>query len=168
MEVLREVYDSSTLAPIAYDGGHDYPARHVKLLEGGRGPEVQKLVSRWYIDLDNPDRNVEECLWMTTLIMFASGRKGRMIRLDFFTAHFHTSALSLHPTLQFIENPQHKADFLRMWLYLTLLLFVDRGRPPIQAELLMSYTDTPRPPISSARAATSAVGNPGLDENYNP
>ncbi|KZS96806.1 hypothetical protein SISNIDRAFT_482599 [Sistotremastrum niveocremeum HHB9708] len=169
MEVLREVYDDPLLEPIPYDGGHDYPARHVKLLQGGRGPRVQKLVARWFIDLENVERNVEECLWMTTLILFSSGRKDRMIRLDFFTAHFHTSALSLLPTLKYIGKPQYKADFLRMWLYLTLLLFIDRGRPEIKPQLLMSYTDTPRPPIhSSPQADASALANPALDDNYNP
>ncbi|KZT33922.1 hypothetical protein SISSUDRAFT_992515 [Sistotremastrum suecicum HHB10207 ss-3] len=169
LEVLREVYDAPELGPFAYDGGHDYPNRHLKLLSGERGPIVQKLVSRWRIDLEDLDKNLEECLWVMTLILFSCGKKDRAVRMDFFTAHFHTTALLLRPTLEQIKKPEHKVAFLRMWLYFVLLWLIDRGRPKINPELLMSYTATPRPPTpSSAQADASALGNPALDQNYNP
>ncbi|KZT34869.1 hypothetical protein SISSUDRAFT_1052237 [Sistotremastrum suecicum HHB10207 ss-3] len=169
--VLRDIYDSSVLTPIMpYDADYEYPQRFRDLLaDGQRQREMERIVDSWHIDVNNIDRNVEEAILVTTLIVFGTGKSGRLPRLDFFTNHFLTSAIFFPSILNALPNASQKIILLKTWFFYLGLWLVDRGRPRIDSTLLMSYSAFPKPPLRQVvHADASAVGAPNSDEDTNP
>jgi hypothetical protein len=127
-------------------------------------------------DLEN---KIEEILFVGTLLLSGTGRKGRKPRLDFFLMHIVTSSIFLKPICGSLRNAEHKAALLRAFVPAMLVFVLSRGRPRIDAELAMSYTAFPRPPTFSKppgngpsspppNASSEAIGSPGVNEDYNP
>lgn len=172
LEILRKVYDSDILQPAPYDPNALFNARLQGIVERGQA-EIRKICADFHINTNGGDAvfvsKVEELIWAATLLMSGTGRKGREVRLDFFLMHLVTSSLFLRPYLQVLENPISKANLLRAYLSVVVLLTLARGRPRIDPGLLMSYTATPRPPGASAlHPSQSALGSPTDDVDYNP
>ena len=70
-----------------------------------------------------------------------------------------------------LKKAEHKAALLRAYVPVILLLTLARGRPRIDPEVLMSYTDAPRPPPSGQaknQPGLTSIGNPEDDADYNP
>jgi hypothetical protein len=87
--------------------------------------------------------------------------------------HLVTSSLFLQPLFAVLEKPAHKAALLNVYIPALILIVLTRGRPRINPELLMSYTDIPRPPVSAGnllepQANSTSLGNPQNDSDYNP
>lgn len=172
LEILRKVYDSEVLKPAPYDPDALYNARLKGIVERGH-VEMRKICSEFRVDTKSGDAafksKVEEFIWASTLLMSVTGRKGREVRLDFFLMHLVTSSLFLRPFLQALENPIHKANLLRAFMSVVVLLTLARGRPRIDPALLMSYTATPRAPGASAlKPSKTALGSAVDDADYNP
>lgn len=173
LEILRQVYDSPTLKPVMpYDPNALISARINSALSEGRMEEIKRICSQFCIDDSlgelEFDKKLEECILVSTLLLFATGKEGREPRLDFFLMHLLTSSLLLKPYLEVLKNPSHKAELLRAYVLVIILLTMSRGRPVIKPNLLMSYTDVPRPPQPPAEPHNSAIGNPCDDKLYNP
>lgn len=172
LEILRQVYDSDILRPVLpYDPDALINARLKAALNGGRAEEIVRICSQYQLSEtageDELKAKVEEVMWVATLLMAGTGKEGRKPRLDFFLMHIVTSSLFLLPILNTLKKTVHRADILRSYIAVLVLLLLSRGRPRINPELLMSYTDTPRPPIRAA-PSKSALGNPQVDEDYTP
>jgi Questin oxidase-like len=113
-------------------------------------------------------KKADEFVWASTLLMCATGKEGKNPRLDFFLMHLVTSSLFLRPYLGAIDSPVHKANLLRAYLPVFILITLARGRPRINPGLLMSYTDTPRPPVQLVSHPDASVGHSEKDDEYNP
>jgi hypothetical protein len=176
LELLRKVYDSDILhPPMPYDPDAFVNARMKKAVADGRGEELVKLCALYHISDSITDAEVaqktEEYIWVATLLFAATGKKGRKPRLDFFLMHLLTSSLFLRPMCAVLRKSEHKAALLRAYVPVMLLITLARGRPRIDPELLMSYTDVPRPPPSGQaklQPGPTATGNPEDDADYNP
>jgi len=176
LELLRKVYDSEILhPPMPYDPDVFVNARMKKAVADGRGEEFVKLCALYHISDNITDAEVaqktEECIWVATLLFAATGRKGRKPRLDFLLMHLLTSSLFLRPMCAVLRKAEHKAALLRAYVPALLLATLIRGRPRIDPELLMSYTDVPRPPSSDKakiQPGPTSTGNPEDDADYHP
>lgn len=173
LEILRQVYDSPILKPVMpYDPNAVIYARLKDAMSEGRPQEIRRVCSQLYIDEEKGDEEldakVEECIWAATLLMFATGREGHKPRLDFFLMHLLTSSFFFRPFFKVLKNTTHKANLIRAFVPGIALVVLIRGRPVIKPELLMSYTDTPRPPSSALSPDKTSLGNPMNDEDYNP
>ncbi|CAK5263339.1 unnamed protein product [Mycena citricolor] len=155
LSIFRDVYDSPILAPVMPYAPNDmFGARFKQLSKNPeRGTELKRLFSQWSINTQLTGaafeaecaKKVEECLWLATLLMSATGRKGHEPRLDFFLMHILTSAICLPSLLEAFPKAIHRVQLLQGYVRVTALLTLMRGRPRMDAELLMSYTDIPRP-----------------------
>ena len=174
LELLRKIYDSDILhPPMPYDPDAPANARMKKAVADERGEEFVKLCALYHISDSITDAEVaqktEECIWVATLLFAATGRKGRKPRLDFYLMHLLTSSLFLRPMCAVLKKPEHKAALLRAYVPFLLLTTLARGRPRIDPELLMSYTDVPRPPPSGkAKIQPGPTRNPEDDADYHP
>ncbi|KDR68431.1 hypothetical protein GALMADRAFT_257159 [Galerina marginata CBS 339.88] len=176
LELLREVYDSEILKPpMPYDPNAFINARMKSALADGRAKEIERICAKYYINDAITDTEIaqktEECIWLATLLTFATGKKGRKPRLDFFLMHLLNSSLFLRPLCGMLKKSQHKAALLRAYIPVLIMVVLSRGRPRINPELLMSYTDVPRPPLGNAshpKPAESSLGAPANDADYNP
>lgn len=89
LSLLREVYDADVLVPkLPYEPNVLLSQRAKDALADGRGSELKRIVSQWTINEQGNesdwDRLTEQCIWLATLLMAATGRKGHEPRLDFF------------------------------------------------------------------------------------
>ena len=176
LELLAEVYESKILhPPMPYDPDALLSARVRFALANGGAEEIHRISSRFGIfgDFKEADlaSKVEECIWVSTLLLASTGKEGRIPRLDFFLMHLVTSSLFLRPLFAVLENPAHKVALLNVYIPTLVLITLTRGRPRINPKLLMSYTDIPRPPTSAGNLPESnstSVGNPKNDTDYNP
>ncbi|KIM42122.1 hypothetical protein M413DRAFT_409215 [Hebeloma cylindrosporum] len=176
LELLRKVYDSDILhPPMPYDPDAFVNARMKKAIADGRGEELVKLCGLYHISDNITDaelaQKTEECICLATLLFGATGKKGRKPRLDFFLMHLLTSSLFLRPMLALLRKAEHKAALLRAYVPVMLLITLARGRPRIDPELLMSYSDVPRPPSvgqANIQPGPTSTGNPGDDADFNP
>ncbi|KAE9400843.1 hypothetical protein BT96DRAFT_956686 [Gymnopus androsaceus JB14] len=148
--------------------------------------EIIALCSRFHVDETLGDAEmkskIEELVWGSVLLLFATGREGRKPRLDFFLMHLVTSSIFLQSYINVLENPAHKASIIKAFLPGMLLFSLVRGRPTIKPHLLMEATDKPRPPYLSAtdkprppylsgspyKPGKNTIGSPMNDEDYNP
>ncbi|KZS86730.1 hypothetical protein SISNIDRAFT_541482 [Sistotremastrum niveocremeum HHB9708] len=157
--IIQKIYDSPILEPVyPYKSYDDYPKRFDDILEEGkgRGGELQRIVNLWDLDFDadgeDGDRDgrieevVEECFWVCVCVVFATSRRGRKPRLDFYTMHFVTAAIFLPTFVDLEKRRRYVVDYLRMWLYLVGIWFIDRGRPRIDVSVVMEYSASPQPP----------------------
>ncbi|KAI0086580.1 hypothetical protein BDY19DRAFT_894614 [Irpex rosettiformis] len=146
--ILRETYSSPIMHPVMpYDPDALLSKRREDALKDGRrAQEIVRLCSLWVIDPSDIGSKVEELLWMATLLLASTGKPGRKPRLDFFLMHMLTASLFLPSLVDTIPTSQSKAAVLKAVLSVMLIYLLVRGRPRIDADLLMGYTSTPRPP----------------------
>ncbi|TFK28572.1 hypothetical protein FA15DRAFT_665290 [Coprinopsis marcescibilis] len=175
LEIIRAVYDSEALhPPMPYEPNALYGARLKPLTTGERLTEILKITSQFHIadptSQTELDSKIQEFVWASVLLLFATGRSGHKPRLDFFMMHFVTSSIWLHPLIGTLKSPVAKVNLLRAFLSTILLAMLARGRPRINAQLLMSYTATPRPPTTQPlfTLTRTAMGSPLDDAEYNP
>lgn len=175
LSILRDVYDSDILRPVMpYDPDALLSKRTRDAREDGRPDEIKRLAALWQVDISRGqkelDEKVEELLWLTTLLLVATGKPGRKPRLDFFIMHTLNVSLFIPSLLKIIPSWESKAALLKAMLPVILMYLLLRGRPRINPELLMSYTATPRPPASAnhQKPDESANGDPHQDVDYNP
>lgn len=174
-ELLRELYDEEGLAPVTpYQRGLTIYDHMRNFMGTDKPKKAAALIAKYYVDESAGDeyfdRKVEECFWSSVLLTFATGREGRKPRLDFFLMHLVTSAIFFPALFRVLPNPSHKAKLLRGYFSNVVLLSIVRGRPVIKPNLLMSYTDVPRPPVKVDMPAPhpSHLGDESKDEFYNP
>jgi len=176
LELFAQVYESKILhPPMPYNPDALFSARTRLALANGGAAEIQRLCSQFGLFGDFNEANlaskVEECIWVSTLLLAATGKEGRKPRLDFFLMHLVTSSLFLHPLFAVLEKPAHKVALLNAYVPVLVLITLTRGRPRINPELLMAYTDVPRPPVSAGNLpepSGASLGNPRTDTDYNP
>ncbi|PIL22571.1 hypothetical protein GSI_15260 [Ganoderma sinense ZZ0214-1] len=175
LSILRQAYDSDIMKPVMpYDSDALLSARFKSALaDGTRGPEIRRLSALWQVDTSRGqaelDEKVEELLWATTLLLVGSGKRGRKPRLDFFLMHMLNASLFVPSLLRAIPSVESKAAFLRAIPPVLLMYLIVRGRPRIDAELAMSYTDVPCPPNTPVPEPHSdAIGDPRDARDHNP
>ena len=177
LSILRQAYDSDIMKPVMpYDPNALLSARFKSALaDGTRGAEIRRLSALWQVDISRGqaelDEKVEELLWATTLLLLGSGKQGRKPRLDFFLMHMLNASLFVPSLLLAIPTPESRAAFLRALPPVLLMYLTVRGRPRIDADLVMSYTDAPRPPNTNTQVPAphaDAIGDPRDAEDYNP
>ncbi|KZT62051.1 hypothetical protein CALCODRAFT_490619 [Calocera cornea HHB12733] len=179
LSVLRAVYASDTLRPVMpYDANALISKRTRDFLSvpnTDRPGEIARLCSEWTTSLPDPsdpssleaferdlEARVEECMWLGLLLAFATGKKGRKPRLDFFLMHTLTSSLFLSSTLAALKTPAYKLTYLQGWLRCTIMYVILRGRPRIDPALLMSYDAYPQPPAGAptTKPVKAEMANP--------
>ena len=150
-------------------------ARFKAACTDGRPEEIRRLSSLWQIDLSRGqtelDEKVEEIVWTATLLLAGSSRRGRKPRLDFYLMHILNASLFLPSLLAAIPTMESKATLLRTLVPVILIYLTVRGRPRIDAELAMSFTDTPRPPRCTSRSGSDTSSHATAeqsDADYNP
>ncbi|KAI0372204.1 hypothetical protein BV20DRAFT_1050960 [Pilatotrama ljubarskyi] len=174
LSILRQAYDSETMKPVMpYDRDALLSARLRAACADGRPEEIRRLSALWQIDTrcgqPELDDKVQELLWTATLLLVGSGRRGRKPRLDFFLMHMLNASLFVPSLLAAIPTMESKATLLRSLVPVLLIYLTVRGRPRIDPELVMSYTDTPRPPNEQLpEPDKSAIGNPRDAVDFNP
>ncbi len=159
------------MAPVMpYDPNALLSKRTRDALEGGqRVREIIRLSNLWAVDPSDIDSKIEELLWAATLLLASTGKAGRKPRLDFFLMHILTASQFLPSLMKAIPTAKSKVATLRAMVPVILMYLVVRGRPRIDADLIMSYTSTPRPPTSYVpQPNASAVGKPDNEEYVNP
>ncbi|KAI0349466.1 hypothetical protein OH77DRAFT_1432025 [Trametes cingulata] len=172
--ILRQAYDSEIMKPVMpYDPDALLSARFRAACADGRPEEIRRLSALWQIDTARGqaelDEKVEELLWTATLLLVGSGRRGRKPRLDFFLMHMLNASLFVPSLLAAIPTMESKAALLRSFVPVLLIYLTVRGRPRIDPELVMSYTDTPRPSHEQLlEPDESAIGNPRDAADFNP
>ena len=164
LEVLAQVYESKILhPPMPYDPNALLSARIRLALANGGAEEIHRICSQYGVSSDFKEADlaskVEECIWVSTLLLGSTGKEGRKPRLDFFLMHLVTSSLFLHPFFAVLKKPAHKAALLNAYIRVPVLTSTTtRGWPRIDPALLMSYTDKPRPlPVSTVNYQTLLI-----------
>ncbi|KAI8969608.1 hypothetical protein BD414DRAFT_502853 [Trametes punicea] len=174
LSILRQAYDSEIMRPVMpYDPNALLSARFRAACTDGRPEEIRRLSTLWQIDTTRGqaelDEKVEELLWTATLLLVGSGRRGRKPRLDFFLMHILNASLFVPSLLAAIPKMESKVTLLRSLAPVLLIYLTVRGRPIIDAELAMSYTDTPSPPDKHLpQSDASAIGHPKDAADFNP
>ncbi|KAJ7101270.1 hypothetical protein B0H15DRAFT_927127 [Mycena belliarum] len=170
LALLREIYDSPILVPPPYKAGMT-SRQCLDAQDPTRAAEIKRICSKWSVDASltaaELDARVEECLWLSTLLIGATSRPGRTPRMHFFMMHLLTSATCLPSLFKVFPDPVHKAQLLQGYLRLAAALIVGFGRPRIDIQLLMSYTEFPRPPVTALSGA-HAVGDPSVAAEADP
>ncbi|KZP16254.1 hypothetical protein FIBSPDRAFT_1047623 [Athelia psychrophila] len=176
-EIIRRVYDSETLQPVMpYDNHIPFNQRIKDATSGGRVEAIHELVAQWFSadeGISQLEHKHEELIWLATLLFAGSGRPGRKPRFDFFLMHILTSSLFIPSLLAIVPAPALKVKLLKAYLAVAIFILITRGRPRIDAELMMSYTATPAPPTSTTHnrkfpPSPSAVGDPNDKVTANP
>lgn len=173
LEIFRQVYDSPILKPVMpYDPDALLSKRREDALKDGRPEEIARLASHWVVDTTKGqaglDEKVEELLWVTTLLLVATGKKGRKPRLDFFLMHLLNVSIFVPSLLKVIPTTESKVALVRSLLPVILMYTILRGRPRIDAELIMTYTVNPTPPTALSKPSSSALGDPTKAEYVDP
>ncbi|OJT09868.1 hypothetical protein TRAPUB_13611 [Trametes pubescens] len=174
LSIFRQAYDSDIMAPVMpYDPDALLSARFHAACTDGRPAEIRRLSALWQVDTARGqaelDDKAEELLWTTTLLLVGSGRRGRAPRLDFFLMHMLNASLFAPSLFKAIPTMESKATLLRALVPVLLIYLTVRGRPRIDAELVISYTDTPRAPNEKLlQPDTSAIGSPQESADFNP
>lgn len=168
------MYDSDVLHPVMpYQPDALLSTRIKDALTNGRPEEIRRLSSLFTINSADPaglDKRIEELIWISTLLTFATGKHGRKPRLDFFLMHLLTSSLFLPSLVNALKTPENKARLLRLYVSVMLLVILLRGRPRIDPTLMMTYSPNPQPPVKDAavKPDASALGDPRDPESVNP
>lgn len=154
-EILREFYDSDTLHPVMPYEKDALFGRLVKDTQANGRPEaIRALVAKWFGPAEGPAHLAskhDELTWFATLIVAGSGRMGRAPRLDFYLMHILTSSLFIPSLLKLVPKPEMQVKLMKAYLAVALFDTIARGRPRIDAELMMTYSATPAPPASATR-----------------
>ncbi|KAJ6549818.1 hypothetical protein B0H19DRAFT_1378617 [Mycena capillaripes] len=175
--LLSEVYDSSILEPLPYDPQAPFGVCVKKLSESpARATEIKRIYAKWSIDTtltgaaaeqEFADK-VEESFWQAALLLAATGKANRELRLDFFVMHILTTALCLPRLLQVLPDPVHKAQLLQAYARTSAAIVLIGGRPRIDIPLLMSYTEFPHPPAHAPPGGPDALGDLRSNGETNP
>lgn len=173
LEVFRQVYDSPILKPVMpYDPDGLLSKRRIEASKDGRPEEIARIASQWEVDTskgqDGLDEKVEELVWLATLLLVGTGKKGRKPRLDFFLMHILNVSIFVPSFLKVIPTTESKVKLVRSLLPVILMYTILRGRPRIDADLMMSYTASPSPPIALAKPDASALGDATNAEYVDP
>lgn len=180
LETLRQICDSETLAsPLPYDPKPFISQRIQAITEGPRAAEILRICQQYTLSIPNDasqeelDARLEELIWAGTLLLFATGREGREVRLDFFLMHLVTSSLFLGTTLDAVKDTRSKVALIRHYVPVLVVVMLSRGRPTIRANLVQEWTETPRPVgwdevLGIKRDGGSGIGDMRNDEDYNP
>ncbi|EIW59226.1 uncharacterized protein TRAVEDRAFT_147129 [Trametes versicolor FP-101664 SS1] len=174
LSILRQAYDSDIMKPVMpYDPDALLSARLRAACADGRPAEIRRLSALWQIDTARGqaelDDKAEELLWAATLLLVGSGRRGRAPRLDFFLMHMLNASLFVPSLLKAVPSMESRATLLRALVPVLLIYLTVRGRPRIDAELAMSYTDAPRAPNEQRlQPDASAIGSPQEPADFNP
>lgn len=172
LAILRETYNSEIMHPVMpYDPDAFLSKRFKDALEDGkRAPEIIRLSNLWVVDPAEIDSKIEELIWAATLLLASSGKSGRKPRLDFFLMHILNASVFLPSLIRAIPTVESKTTLLRAMVPVILMYVLIRGRPRIDADLIMGYTSTPHPPTSTAGATHSefTLGHPGQEAYENP
>jgi hypothetical protein len=151
LEVLHEMYVSPILQPVMpYQPGAYFRSRTRDALTEGRPQEIRRISALWFPSNpsdDDFDRKCEEIIWTSTLLLAGTGKCGMEPRLDFLLMHILNSSIFIPTLLNVIPNPGSKTKLLKAYLPTFLLSILIRGRPVINAELIMSYSAIPCPPV---------------------
>ncbi|PPQ74868.1 hypothetical protein CVT24_002888 [Panaeolus cyanescens] len=170
LEVLSQVYESKALEPLPYDP--DKSTFRLQRDALAKSAAACPIVSQFRIP-NSPtptevSNAIEEIIWVSNLLPFASGKRGRKTRLDFLLMHVLTCSIFLQPLCDALEKPEYQAKFLRAYVAGIIFVMMWRGVPRIDPELAMSPTATPRSPVVNDRGPTAALGDPNDDAAYNP
>ncbi|KAF9530026.1 hypothetical protein CPB83DRAFT_834605 [Crepidotus variabilis] len=174
LELLRRVNELEVLKPPAYNPDSGINQRFKDAYANGGTEELQKLCSLYHISDTISDeelnKKAEEIYWVVTLLLSATGRKGRKPRMDFFFMHLVTSSLFIRPIVSYIQKQEHKAAFLRTYVFFIMAYNLARGRPKIDISLAMSYPAVVRAPKGSGdniQPSDVSLGSPFADEDFN-
>ncbi|CCM01887.1 uncharacterized protein FIBRA_03958 [Fibroporia radiculosa] len=175
LAILREAYDSPIMVPVMpYDPNAFLRVRIASVLaDPMRLAEIRRLAAKWCIDVrrgqQELDDKVEELLWLTTLLLASTGKRDKSPRLDFFLMHMLNMSIFIPSLLAVIPTMESKATLLRSLIPVLLMYLTIRGRPRIDPELLLSYTETPCPPgVREERPHSSSIGDSCQTEFVNP
>ncbi|KAI0689698.1 hypothetical protein BC835DRAFT_229768 [Cytidiella melzeri] len=171
LAILRETYDSSIMQPVLpYDPDALLSKRLNDALEDGRrAREIVRLSNLWVVDHSDIESKIEELIWTATLLLVSSGKQNRKPRLDFFLMHFLNASIFLPSLVSTLPRAESKTTLLRTMIPVMLLYLLIRGRPRIDADLVMGYTSIPRPPTTpTPQPAKSTLGEPGQEAYLNP
>ncbi|KAF8510455.1 hypothetical protein BU17DRAFT_98061 [Hysterangium stoloniferum] len=146
--LLRQIYDSPELVPVLPYEPDALLSKRRRDLGATRLAELHRILGQF----DPGDTHealagrVEELIFAVTLLTFGSGKPNRKPRLDFFLMHLLTSSLFLPSYLKYFPSIKHQKALFRRYLQEWGEVLMLRGRPRIDATLVMSYTDNPIPP----------------------
>ena len=173
LEILRQAYDSPILKPVMpYDPDALFSARIRDACKDGRPEEIRRLTALWFSADENEEhleRKTEELFWVATLLLAGSGKPGQKPRLDFFLMHILNAALFLPSLAKVIRKTESKVKLFRAFLPTMFFILIIRGRPRIDAELIMTYTRSPHPPgIPKLNPDASALGDLNDPDSVNP
>ncbi|KAJ7155023.1 hypothetical protein C8R46DRAFT_1226982 [Mycena filopes] len=164
LSLLRELYASPTFSPTPTAGERPSYAALEKWVRARPeyGAAIREIYAKWTFDLADPAdfaNKVEECMWQATLLLGATGKANASSKpqMDFFLMHFLTGSLCLRPLVEAIQKPLHKAQLLQTYARTTALFLVLRGRPRIDAALVMSSPAYPVPPHSDSSDSHPAL-----------
>lgn len=157
-----------------YDPDALFSGRTRATSKNGRPEEIKRLSGLWF-SVDDTEQGlntkVEELFWLTTLLLVGTGKPGRKPRLDFFLMHLLNSTLFIPSLLKIIPTKESKVKLLKTYLPCAIMNILLRGRPRIDAELIMTYTATPSPPTprtAEVQTDTPVVGDPNDADYVNP
>ena len=155
-----------------YDGDALLSARTRAARTDGRPEEIKRLAALWFSadeSEEHLEKKIEELFWVSTLLFAGCGKPGRKPRLDFFLMHVLNATLFLPSLCNVIPTAESKAKFFRAYLSQVLMYVILRGRPRIDAELIMTYTANPLPPgVPKLKPDSSVLGDPNDPASVNP
>nr|GAT53732.1 predicted protein [Mycena chlorophos] len=152
LQLLQEVYDSEVLHPVMpYDPNATITQRFEAFAaDPARAEEIKRIYSKWWLSEDATQEEInhkmKECLLQSTLLLVSSGKPERTPRLDFFLMHFVTSAICLPSIVRMLPSVELKNVLLQGWVRAAALYLVLRGRPRVDAGLVMGFPEVPTPP----------------------
>ncbi|KAF7317363.1 hypothetical protein HMN09_00472600 [Mycena chlorophos] len=152
LQLLQEVYDSEVLHPVMpYDPNATITQRFEAFAaDPARAEEIKRIYSKWWLSPDATQEEInhkmKECLLQSTLLLVSSGKPERTPRLDFFLMHFVTSAICLPSIVRMLPSVEAKNALLQGWVRAAALYLVLRGRPRVDAGLVMGFPEVPTPP----------------------
>ncbi|KAF8996900.1 hypothetical protein BDQ17DRAFT_1249219 [Cyathus striatus] len=127
-----------------------------KLAHDNHGDAINEYVDQW--TLDGPIENkVEELIWMAALIYGVGGHQsGKPFNNDFFLMHILNSSLFLSSLVSPLSRSSQEI-LLRAYMATCLVLYVGRGRPPIEIQRFYNETTTSVIPPGVAPSLHKAV-----------
>ena len=138
----------------------------------GRPEEIKRLAALWFSadeGEEQMEKKIEELFWVSTLLFAACGKPGRKPRFDFFLMHILNATLFLPSLIKAIPSKESQVKLFKAFLPVALMYLILRGRPRIDAELVMTYTPHPLPPgVPKLKPDPSAMGDPNDPACINP
>jgi hypothetical protein len=175
LAILNAVYDSEVMKPVMpYDPSALLGQRFKDAFGPGskRPAEIRHLTSAWAVSdapsMQEANARIKELFFTATLLFAGTGRASHTPRLDFFLMHILNATLFL-PSILPVITPESRGLLFRAFVPVILAYLTIRGRPRINAPLIMSYTSTPRPPSpTGSNPSQDAIGDSRAPEYVNP